>query len=335
MLNELKLWPKKIKDGLDLAHNFHFEYSSRIPKNIKKIVFFGMGGSGIAGRIVKTFLDRETSIPTFIVDSPEVPNFVDSETFAVVVSYSGNTWEVVSALDSLVKKFVPTIVLAHGGRAIEVAENKNLPFVLMPGALQPRFSLGASLGFLFGLLDLMGILGGKKILDSFLKVANIALPKLEDESNFSDFLDLARDKDFFHIWGVSGDSSSFAYRAQTQFNENSKVCAVSSVFPELAHNLLNGFETDKGNGLVLFFSSDFLSAKMNIAIESIFEVLTKKGVKLYKPTLFGDTWPGQLFYMILWSDFASYYLGKARDVDVVSVKMIESLKKTFSSKIGK
>jgi len=332
MLNELRAWPSKLKDGLQIAHDFHFEQSAKLPKSVKKIVFFGMGGSGIAGRIIKTFLKKKSDIPSFVVDSDEVPKFVNGESLAIVVSYSGNTWETVEALNDLIKRFVPTVVITHGGKAAELAEKNNIPFILLPDSLQPRFALGNFLGVILGLLDLMGILSGKKIIDVFCKTIELFLPKFEDEAYFDDFLEKVKDKEFFHVWGVSGDSAAFAYRAQTSFNENSKVRAICSIFPELAHNLLVGFTDSKEKDVVILFYSEFLPIRMNTAIDSICEILKEKGIPLYKPPVLGDTWEGQLFSMILWSDFASFYLGKRRGVDPVSVKIISDLKEKYGQK---
>jgi len=332
MLNELRAWPNKLKDGLQIAHDFYFEQSNKLPKNVEKIVFFGMGGSGIAGRIIKTFLDKKSEIPSFIADSDEAPKFCNGNTLAIVSSYSGDTWETVEALNDLIKKFIPTIVITHGGKIAELAEKNNIPFILLPDSLQPRFALGNFLGIILGLFDLMEILPAKKIIDSFYKTITLLLPKFEDEEVFEDFLKEVKNKEFFHIWGVKGDSASFAYRAQTSFNENSKVRAVCSIFPELAHNLLVGFTDSKEKDAVILFFSEFLPVRMNVAIDSMCEILQQKGITLYKPPVFGDTWEGQLFSMILWSDFASFYLGKLRKVDPISVKIISDLKEKYSQK---
>jgi len=327
MLEEVVAWPKKLKDGLDLAHNFHFEHKEALPENIKKIVFVGMGGSGIAGRVVKTFLDKKTKLPSIIVDSPELPNSVDTDSLAFVVSYSGNTWETVSVFKQLLERNIPTIVLAHGGVVAEMAESKNIPLILLPKSKTPRSALGNFLGFILGLLGLIGIMDGKKILDIFNKQLNIYLPKFEDDTAyFNDFLNRADNLEMFHIWGVSGDSAAFAYRAQTQFNENSKVHAVTSYFPELNHNLLTGFTDCKKKPLILFFSTEFISVKLSESADAVGELLRERGADLYKPPILGDTWEGQLFHIILWSDFASYYLGKARGVDIESTDLIEELK---------
>jgi len=288
-----------------------------------------MGGSGIAGHVVKTFLDKKTSIPTYIIDSSEVPAFVDSETLVITISYSGNTWEVIECVNKLVEKFVPNIALTRGGKLAEIAEKNNLPIVLLPESLTPRSSLGNFLGFVLTLLDLIGILDGKKILEEFVKQALLYIPKFEDESYFNDFLQVVEGHDFFHIWGVQQSSGAFAYRAQTQFNENSKIQAVTSYFPELNHNLLNGFAKFKQKPLVVLFSTEFLPASLNAAIDATADLLQEIGAVLYKPPVLGDTWEAQLFHMILWSDFASCYLGKKRGVDLKSVQLIEKLKKMY------
>lgn len=330
MLAEITLWPKKLKDGLDIVHNFYFETGKSLPSKtkIKKIIFVGMGGSGIAGRVTKTFLDRKSTIPSFIVDGPEIPAFVDTDTFAVVVSYSGNTWETVTAMQALVEKNIPMVVISHGGKVAEIAKNKNLPFILMPESRTPRSALGNFLGIILGMFDLMGIIEGKKILDIFDEHLNLYLPKFEeDKSYFNEFLDMANGQEYFHIWGISGDSGAFAFRAQTQFNENAKIQAVTSYFPELNHNLLVGFTNCKNHPLVLFLGTEFVPVALAESLEEVSQILKKKGVLLYKPPVLGDTWEGQLFHIILWADFASYYLGKVRGQDVETVEIVEELKK--------
>ncbi|HBS48001.1 TPA: hypothetical protein DEO28_02700 [Candidatus Dependentiae bacterium] len=330
MVEEIKLWPKKLKEGLDIAHNFHFANSTKLPKKINKIVFCGMGGSGIAGRILKSFFDKKSKIPTFAINSSVLPNFVDSETLAIVISYSGNTWETVGVLNSLVNKFVPTIVLANGGKVAEIAENKNLPFILLPQSKTPRSALGNFLGILLGLFDLMGLLdGGKQAVVAFEKIAQIYTPKFDNKSCFEDFLNYVGSDDFLQIWGLEGDCESAAYRAQTQFNENSKVQAIALSFPELTHNLVVGFSKFEKKPKILMFSTEFLPGNLEIALISTVELLKDKGISLYKPQILGDTWEEQLFYIILWADFASYYLALHRNVDAYPVKIIEELKNKY------
>jgi len=204
------------------------------------------------------------------VDGFQIPSYIDGDTLAFVVSYSGNTWETLEAFNTLLERHVPTVVVSHGGEISELANEKNIPRMIVPESATPRSALGIFLGMILGLLDLLGVLKGKKILESFQKHLGIYLTKMREESYYDEFLKLAEKRDFFHVWGASGDSCEFAYRAQTQFNENSKVRAVFSSFTECCHNLLVGFSS-KGDPLVLVLSTDYLPPKYEIALECVMD----------------------------------------------------------------
>ena len=332
MQKDLLTWPEKLSMGLELGFDFWKSFGARFSKPIKKIAFVGMGGSGIAGRIIKTLLEKKTALSVIIVDGPELPGSLDAETLAIVVSYSGNTWETLDALDALAKRFVPTIVLANGGIALEVAELKNMPFIMIPSALSPRSSLGYSLGILMGIFDKLHFLSGAQLVGNWINHAHVYLPKYSQQMHFQQFLSMIKDEEFVHIWGVSGDSAACAYRAQTQFNENAKIQAVFSAIPELCHNLLVGFTNCTKKPFVIMMSTAFLPVHLELAVEAVGEILIQKGVQLYKVPVLGDTFEDQLFDIILWADFASYYLGLTKGVDVVSVKIIEQLKQTHKQK---
>ncbi len=332
IFSDLGLWPDKLAKGFDLAHNFYNSHGHILDKKIKKIAFVGMGGSGIAGRIVKTFLDKQPNITSFVIDSPDIPAIIDAQTLAIVISYSGNTWETLSALNQLVEKSIPTIILAHGGKAQTIATEKKLPFVHIEEALAPRLALGYFLGFLLGLFDYAKLLDGKNLVHSFCKHTERTIPLFSKQSYFDDFINKASKHAFFHIWGVSSDSQSCAYRAQTQFNENSKIHAASSAFPELCHNLMVGFTQVEKSPFVLFFHTNYLSDNLKKAIEATSEILKEKGVTLYKPPILGDTFEEQLFNMILWADYASCYLGQVRKAEVLPVKIIDLLKDRHKQK---
>jgi glucose/mannose-6-phosphate isomerase len=327
MLKELSLWETKLTEGLQLAQSFYADHATRLPKNITKIAFVGMGGSGIAGRIFKTFLELRSPICPILVESSTLPTSVDTKTLAIVMSYSGNTWETLDVLDQLTAKFIPTLVIAHGGKAIKTAEAKGLPFILMPDSLTPRSSLGHSLGFLGGLFDLMGLLPSKAWVDGWVQDAIKYVPALVEPSFFKDFLSISNGCDWFHVWGVAGDSAAAAYRATTQFNENSKIQAVFNTFPELAHNLLVGVGQAKTPPFILCFYTDFLTLHMAGALQAVTEILKEKRAILYKSPVLGDTFESQVFTAILWADFASYHFAKARGVEVEPVQIIDEFKK--------
>jgi glucose/mannose-6-phosphate isomerase len=326
VFQDLSHWPAKLKEGLVLSAQFHALYKHDIPSSINKYAFIGMGGSGIAGRILKTFLDKQKGMMSFVIDSPELPAFIDEKTLAIAISYSGNTWETLDALDQLRERKVPTIIITHGGVALARAQEHRIPHILMPQAVSPRGALGYFLGFMLGLFDLLANLPGKSLIEAFCKHADQYIPTFLNHTYFEGFCSIAYQHDFFHVWGVSGESAAFAYRAQTQFNENSKVQAVHSQIPELCHNLIVGFTDVSQSPLIILFHTEFLPKHLKIAVDSLAEILQEKGAKLYKPPILGNTFEEQLFNIILWSDFASSYLGQKRGVEIVPVRLIDELK---------
>ena len=78
-----------------------------------------------------------------------------------------------------------------------------------------------------------------------------------------------------------------------------------------------------------FFATSFLSNELSASKKSAEQILHNLGVTLYKSPIFGDTWEEQLFMMIVWADFASYYLGKVRGVDITSTIVIDQLKANY------
>jgi glucose/mannose-6-phosphate isomerase len=328
VLNDLKLWPEKLATGLELSEHFFDKHrKSFFHKSFKEIVFVGMGGSGIAGKIVKNFFDRESlSTRVSIIDSPDGCKLISHDALVFLVSYSGNTWETIEILKYLVENNISVIIVSHGGKARKIAEEHSLPFVAIPESISPRSALGYFLGFIFGFLSKLELVEGKEIVNDCVTHAVEHIQKFSEDKIFEPFLRLLKERDFFHIWGVSLESDVFAFRAQTQFNENSKIQAISSVFPELCHNLIVGFTKSAKPPVVLFCYTDYVSEVMKKAIKATEDVMVEKGVLLYKIPIFGNTATQQLFNIVLWSDFASYFLGVQRGVDINSVHVINSLK---------
>jgi len=333
MLEDVACWSQKLHTGLELAQKFYQDKSDKLPQQIKKVAFFGMGGSGIVGSLLKTFFDKQSSPQCYSINSPIVPEYIGKDTFAIVISYSGNTWETVTALKQLVAKKIPFMIFAHGGRAQEIADNSGYLFVKAPEALTPRSSLGYMMGFFMGLLDSLDALdNGQKMALDFCAHADEHVKTFQNEKYFQEFIDLAKNYETFHIWGVTGDTDAAAYRAQTQFNENSKVHAVASAFPELCHNLIVGFTNCHNSPLVVQMSTSSIPDYLTKALVATEELMLEKGVNLYKVPVLGDTFHSQLFNAILWADFASCYLGNARGAELVPVKLIDSLKRKHKEK---
>lgn len=332
MFQDLSRWQEKLTVGAHHGIAFYEQHKDMLPSNPTQVVFAGMGGSGIAGKLLKTLLDKQTSVVTTVLEGTYVPGYIDENALAFVVSYSGNTWETIEVLKLLLARRVQVVVLAHGGRAMQLAQERNLLFMQVPEALTPRSALGYFLGMLCPLLQAFGLLAGSKIIDQFVHHVEQHNALLASPGYYASFLALVGKRDFFHIWGVSGDSEAVAYRAQTQFNENSKIQVVKSNFPELCHNLIVGMTNPSIQPFVLLMYTDYLAGNLAKSVDAMQELLVRRGVALYKVPVLGDTFECQLFHMVLWADFASYYLGKMYGVELEPVVLIDELKKEHRQK---
>ena len=331
MLQELLRWPEKLQQGHALAEHAVQQHKNLLLGSYEKIAFVGMGGSGIAGRIFKTFLDQHTAYTTIVVDSPLPPAAIDQKTLTFVISYSGNTWESLDAFVALAKRGVPLVAISHGGQLEDLAKKNGIAHVALPSSAQPRTALGVFMGFFAQLFAKRGVAPFELLLQTWHQVAATLVGTYQNKDFFARPLALLASRDIFHVWGVSDSSAAAAYRAATQFNENAKIQTGYASFPELAHNLLVGFERFANSPLVFWYEGMLQSENMNRAIQSLLGILRDSGVDLYKIPVFGDTFGSQFFSMILWTDFASFYLGQERGVDTQRVRIIEELKQRQQS----
>ena len=77
-------WPEIAKNSYEI------DYEPFDLKELKHIVFVGMGGSGVIGDIFQAILSK-TKVHVNIVKGYRIPTTVDEETLVVAVSVSGNT----------------------------------------------------------------------------------------------------------------------------------------------------------------------------------------------------------------------------------------------------
>lgn len=307
-----------LEEIISLREQLSFKGEVKPPDKFESIVIAGMGGSGIAGKI---FLDIFNEKPVTLVDSYQIPEFVNSDTFFIAISYSGNTEETLSALEKARKKGAKISAITSGGKLARLVPDS----IIVPPSLQPR----SAIGFLsVPLLKGFGIIKESEIDEAVENVKEI-------DSDTSSYRDIA--EEIFSgnkipvIYGTP-PLSSIAYRWKTQFNENSKVLAYSSQFPELNHNdtmaLEKTYRKDEFYFLVLTHKAVDNKVRNRIRITSQICSIKFKEIKGEGTSIFSN-----IFTLIHKGDYISYFLAKLRKVDPRDVLIIEDLKKRLSETI--
>ncbi|MEM0130157.1 MAG: bifunctional phosphoglucose/phosphomannose isomerase, partial [Thermoplasmatales archaeon] len=211
-----------VEEIVSLKEQIAFGGEISIESDFGNIVVAGMGGSGIAGNIFSQMYGKK---PVHVIRSYSIPQFVDRSTLFIALSYSGNTEETIDAVKRAKESGAAIAAVTTGGKLAEIVENT----VLIPSGLQPR----SAVGFLtMPLLNAFDLVRKEDITETRHELENIDYNTRELESIASVLFEGNR---IPFILGTP-DTEAISYRWKTQFNENSKVLAFNSNFPELNHN---------------------------------------------------------------------------------------------------
>lgn len=333
MQNFISQWSSALVRSAQVVGEQAHLLSSLRDARPNSVAFVGMGGSGIAGRLIKLLMSAESTVPVTVVEGMQLPRRCDADTLTIVSSYSGNTWETLELFEQGLQRHVPMVVLASGGRLAQRAREEGVPLFVVPTGWVPRAALPLFLGSILSILEHLDLYAGLRVVREWQQHWHAVSAQVSDRAQYQELTMLLLDASFCHVWGVTDDSDALAYRLQTQLNENSKIAAVYSAFPELNHNLLVGFDDARQVAPVICLMSDFAPELLKMSLASVENTLATNGILLYKPALLGDTWRNQLAYALWWADFASLYVGQTRGCDITQTRLIDSVKRTFSKKV--
>jgi len=312
-----------LKDQLSFLPEIHF--FERIKNfSFENLLIVGMGGSHLAGDLLKTFFPEKK---IFLHENYDLPLWFKKDfkkTLIVLSSYSGNTKEVLSALDEVLKLKLKSIVVSANGLLLEKAEKFKLPYLKLPSGLQPRFALG------YSFVAFLKILKEEKFLKKMRKLLSFfEIEKLEKEGK-----KLAESlKNKIPLIYASQRFLSLAYIWKIQFNETAKIPAFFNFFPELNHNEMTGFDiNDKTKFLSEKFYFIFLKAqeddhrikKRMDVLKEIFKI-KNFSVKIIEFPLREEIL--EVFSFISLAQWTSFYLSLFYKTNPLEVPVVEEFKK--------
>ncbi len=292
------------------------------------IVLLGMGGSAMAATI-GTLASRPRH-PMIVHQGYGLPAWAaDAGAGVLAVSYSGNTEEVLSGVEQAISAGLDLAAVASGGRLAEIAGERGLPYVEVPGGLQPRAGVGYQTAAVTAMLGAGGHIPNA---EAALTEAADVVDSLLDGGH-GGAVELGRDlaagleDRTAVIYGGRGVGSTAAYRWKTQINENAKVPAFAGVVPEMNHNELEGWqpETSDAFGVVyLRDSADHPSVAHRLELSET--VLSGKVHRIGDVLSTGDGALARFFSLAVVGDVASVAMADAAGVDATPVETLEAFK---------
>ncbi len=314
--------PKQFIDGIKAASN----NSWNPPYPIEKIQWCGMGGSWMAGALLKE--TNLLTVPLEIHRSYGLPNSVTDKTLVVASSFSGNTEETLSAYDEAKKRGLALIGVASGGSLEEKCKNDGVPFLKIPvnpPTMQPRCGTGYFVGIFAQLLSRLGLAVPDAVNQIESLVAHLERTKDEARKQGEELaLQLVSSTPIIY------SSIDYRYVARIwkiKINENSKTAAFWNYFPELNHNEMVGWTQPHGafHVIILRDEKDHPSNLKRMEITS--SVLQEKGIRVSMVAIEGGTKLERVFSTLLIGDWLSYRLALELQVDPSPVAMVEDFKK--------
>jgi len=297
-------------------------------KSFSNILICGLGGSGIGGTIVKDLISKDVSIPIETSKGYDIPGFVNENTLVIACSYSGNTEETLSALNKCLEKNAEVAIVCSGGKLKDLALEKDLNHIIIPGGHPPRAMFGYGFTQLFFVLNNYGIINDSFKVD-FKKA--ISLINSEQQNITTKALAVAKKvQNTIPIIYVASGFEGVAVRFRQQLNENSKMLGWHNVIPEMNHNELLGWRTNVENTSVIYLrnESDYYRNKKRIDInKSVIEKYTSNISEIWS---LGDSSIERSLYLINVGDWISWYLSELNDVDAIEIDVINYLKNSLS-----
>ena len=292
-------------------------------EEVRLIVTTGMGGSGITGDL----LARLIELPTIAYRGYSLPR-VDRETLVIGISYSGNTEETLSSVKLAMERGAKLLCLSSGGELERLALEQGLPFIRVPGGLQPRAAIGYLLLPLLKLLCRLGLSG----LEGELASLPHTLSALKRHWGAAVPLKANRAKQLAQglygkiplIYGVEGTTDAAALRWKAEINEDSKQPAFWNSIPELCHNEIVALE---GAALlpqmkVILLRSRFDHPRNHQRIGILENLLVERGIEYEEVWAEGEGKLAQLLGLVYLGDFVSFYLAMLNGVDPTPVRLI-------------
>lgn len=295
------------------------------------VVICGMGGSGLAGEILKG-TQKETGhpnsapqmrpsefskLPIIIWKNYGIPEHNFKNPLYIFVSFSGNTEETLSGLQLFLKtKRGAAAVVTSGGELKKLGNKHSFPMVVFPaGDLTPRQATGK---MFYGIATILQNAGFELKVPEFTNIN----PRTFESSGKA----LAR-RFFKKLIVIYTDERHrcLGYIWKIKFNETAKIPAFNNVLPEMNHNETVGF--GKTNFPV---AALFLRDKTHRRTEKRFtlteKLLREKGVSIVSMKLNGKTGLEKTWRTIILADWTTYFLAKLNRVDPAETKIIEKLK---------
>lgn len=315
-----------IPTGLQLYHfvdDLEKSLSEKVDLDIDcdEIILCGVGGSAVSGDFAADCCYEESKVPIRLIRYPDLPEWADSRTLAVLSSYSGNTAETLEMYRQAKARGCRIVVITSGGILMDKARAAGDDMMPLPVGMHPRHAIGYMIGYT---LAVIRCAGGPDLSD---RIKGF-IPALRE---YRDSVSSENGQAMAIVEGIMGtvpvicsDSymRSVAFRWKTQVNENSKFVAFCESEPELRGHIGAWSQDPRRECTVIVLRGDIPDpAALDDDIASMHGDQRAMVVHID-----GATPLENMFRAIILGDYVSVHMAGIRGIDAAEVKPVMQMK---------
>jgi len=330
MLGYIEALPANLSDAWQLGHALPLP----VVGQIKQVIIAGMGGSAIGGDLLAGFLSDTCPIPIISHRDYGLPAWAKGpETLVICSSHSGNTEETLSAFEKALAQHCSILALSTGGLLAEKAKAAGVTAWQFEHHGQPRTAIAYSFGLLLALLERLGIID-----DQADQVTSAVLAMQVQAGKLSQDVEVTLNPAkrlagqlvgrYVSVF-AAGALEVVARRWKTQINELAKAWAQFEAIPEADHNTLAGLLNP--DALLPKVAAIFLRAEIDhprntLRLDATRQSFMVEGLVTDEVRAEGQTRLAQMWTLLQFGDYVSYYLALSYKVDPTPVDALLALK---------
>lgn len=303
-------------------------------KDVRHVVFAGMGGSAIGADLATAFARRQSKASLTVWREAGLPAWASGPGCLVVVSsHSGNTEEALTAYREAGPAGARRVVLTSGGVLKEEAERSGDPVWPIRHTGPPRAAVGYSFAFSLAVLNRLGLVpdpGGEVAMAVAAMRGQAARLTADSPVVRNPAKRMAGQlMDRWPIFFGGGILGPVARRWRSQVNELAKAPAQFEELPEADHNVVAGTAGPAsliGKTMAVFLRATRDDPGVNRRVEATRHLLMVEGYNTDMVDGEGECLLAQQWTALQYGDYAAYYLAVAYGVDPMPIPAIESLK---------
>ena len=317
----------QLKKDLETSNDF-------VVDSYEDLLIIGMGGSGVAGDVLKLVLNETSQINVEVRKAYGIPKAIaERRPKCLFISYSGNTEETLEAVNDAIKYNLDWSVISSGGQLLELASVNKKPYVKVPTGLQPRAAFGIMTKAVMHFVSLDTDGKYLKLCNQAGDYLNEALGNQTENELLSHALKISKEisTKTSVIYGGTPLTYLVAQRWKTQINENAKSKAFVGYMPEIHHNEILSWEANKqdskNNYHLLFLRSPNENSQISKRFELTKKIIGDKVEISEIENISSDNIISNLFHLTLIGDLVSVYMAENLNIDPYDITAIEELKK--------